>query len=271
MQEQNWIYLSKGGIDEYINLMAKGAKVAPVPIENWRYDDDMDSGLVLRGIMKHKIMKKCWQDKRPFRYMDTGYFGNRPYEKNPRGWKWYHRVVNNNLQHHEIIPRARDRWERLAIDIKPWRKNGRNIVIVMPDDKACQFYNTTALDWLRTIEQQLAAATDRPIHIRHRIADPDSRTRNQHTSFAATLMNDTFATVVFNSVAATESVVSGIPTFVTAPSNAALPVANTDLAQIDNPWYADRDMVQAWACHLAYGQFHISELEDGTALKILDQ
>ena len=64
---------------------------------------------------------------------------------------------------------------------------------------------------------------------------------------------------------------AGIPAFVTAPCNAARPVANLDLAQIDRPWYPDPDLVYAWVCHLAYGQFHNDEMSDGTALRILDQ
>jgi hypothetical protein len=72
-------------------------------------------------------------------------------------------------------------------------------------------------------------------------------------------------------VAATESVLNGVPVFVTAPCNAALPVANTDLTQIETPWLPSEDAVQAWANHLAYGQFHIKELMSGEAAHILQQ
>jgi hypothetical protein len=77
--------------------------------------------------------------------------------------------------------------------------------------------------------------------------------------------------VTFNSIAATESVLAGVPAFALAPSNAAIPVCNTDLSKIDNPWYPEQDQIYAWACHLAYGQFHNSELLDGTALRILQE
>jgi hypothetical protein len=79
------------------------------------------------------------------------------------------------------------------------------------------------------------------------------------------------AVVTFNSIAATESVLAGVPAFVLAPSNAAIPVSNTNLSKIDNPWYPEREQIYDWACHLAYGQFHNSELLDGTALKILQE
>ena len=264
-----WIYLSKKGTDEYINRLARGAGVMPIAIEDWTYEQEPEKGLVLRGIMKHKIMKRCWADGRAFRYMDTGYFGNRPSAQNPRGWKWYHRIVDNDLQHGDIVMQSSDRWDRLGIRISPWRRNGRNIVIAMPDEKACLFYDTTPDAWLASIERQIAGKTDRPIIVRQRVADPDSRTRDPATSFDAVLRGDTFAVITFNSTAATEAVLAGIPAFVTAPCNAARPVANLDLARINDPWYPDADLVRAWACHLAYGQFHISELEDGTALALL--
>jgi hypothetical protein len=66
-------------------------------------------------------------------------------------------------------------------------------------------------------------------------------------------------------VAAIESVFHGIPAFTMAPANAASPVSLQDLSQIENPYYADQDKLHAWACHLAYGQFHVSELRDGSA------
>ena len=270
MNKHQWIYLSKRGTDEYINRLARGAGVAPTSIEDWQYEDEPEKGLVLRGIMKHKIMKRCWEDRRPFRYMDTGYFGNRPNALNPNGWKWYHRIVDNDLQHGDIVPQSSDRWDSLGITIRPWRRDGRNIIIAMPDEKACLFYDTTPEAWLESVMAQLAGRTDRPIIVRQRVADPDARTRDPTSSFSAVLQGDTFAVITFNSVAATEAVISGIPVFVTAPCNAARPVANTDLARICDPWYPDPDMVHAWACHLAYGQFHISELEDGSALHILD-
>lgn len=266
-----WIYLSKKGQDEYIARLARGAGQDPVPIETWRYEDDPQTGIVLRGIMKHKIMKRCREDGRQFRFVDSGYFGNRPSARNPNGWKWYHRIVPNDLQHDAIIPRPADRWQALGLTLEPRRRTGSRILVAVPDQKACEVYNTTVDQWLAMTLGALQANSDREIVIRQRTANPDARLRDPHTSFAAALADDVHAVVTFNSVAATESVMAGVPVFVTAPCNAARPVANLDLARINDPWYPDPDLVHAWVCHLAYGQFHNSELTNGTALRILDE
>jgi hypothetical protein len=71
-------------------------------------------------------------------------------------------------------------------------------------------------------------------------------------------------------VAAVESIFYGIPAFTLAPANAASPVALQDLSKINEPYYPDEDKLYAWACHLSYGQFHVNEMKDGSALKILE-
>ena len=260
-----WIYLSKHGTDEYIDMFARGGNSRPTTLETWRYEDSQDP-IVLRGIMKHKIIKRCCEDKRDFLYMDTGYFGNRVSAQNPRGWKLWHRIVPNNLQHNHVISRPADRWEQFDIKIQP-RQHGKNIYIVMPEEKPCVVYGTTVGAWLEETVSTIKANTDRPIVIRDRHKNRQAREAEPFTN----LLSTAHAVVVYNSIAATESVLAGVPCYVTAPSNAADPVANRDLTTIDNPWFPDQDMIYAWACHLAYGQFHVNELRNGTAHRILKE
>jgi hypothetical protein len=262
-----WIYLSKNGTDEYMHRLATGSGAEVTPLESWDYDSSNDP-LVLRGIMKHKIIKRCWQDHRQFRYMDSGYFGNRPGDaQNPNGWKHWHRIVDNNLQHQDVVPRPDDRWNRLGLTISPPRRKGNRILVVAPDEKPCAFYGITLESWMSETLATIKQHTDRPVDIRERRGSRVSRKTDPVQNWLANV----YAVVTFNSVAATESVLAGVPAFVTAPCNAAIPVANTDLTKIHKPWYPDAEQVHAWACHLAYGQFHIDELADGTAARILQQ
>lgn len=262
----NWIYLAKNGKDEYIDMLALAAKSSITPLESWHYEHSQDP-LYIRGIMKHKIIKRCWEDGRQFRYVDTGYFGNRPSAQNPQGWKHWHRIVPNNLQHGKIIPRPDDRWVQHNITLKPYQGPGDHILIAAPDEKPCSFYGITLDSWLTETMDIIKQNTDMPIKIRAR---PVART-DRKTQRAEDWLQGVHALVTFNSIAATEAVMSGVPVFVTAPCNAALPVSNTDLTKIHSPWFPDADQVYAWACHLAYGQFHLREMVSGEAARILDE
>tara|TARA_R110000868_G_scaffold115497_2_gene308398 strand:- start:16 stop:819 length:804 start_codon:yes stop_codon:yes gene_type:complete len=262
----NWIFLNKKNSDEYIEMFARGAGAVPTELETWRYEDS-SAPLVIRGIMKHKIIKQCWADQRPFWYMDSGYLGNHKYVKNPRGDKVWHRIVPNNLQHNTVITRPTDRWWKLGMSPVAPKKNGHKILIAAPDEKPCIFYDINLDDWLQTTVNTLKQYTDRPIEIRQR--NPNRQTRVTNNMESA--LKDVHALVTFNSIAATESIMAGVPAFVLAPCNAALPVSNTDLSKIESPWYPDRDFIEIWLSHLAYCQFSNQELADGTALRILQE
>jgi hypothetical protein len=261
------IFLSKDGNDEYINMFARGCNTPITSTDNFVYDNSAEP-IVLRGILKHKIMKQCWQDSRDFYYIDTGYFGNERTSNNPNGWKYWHRIVKNDLQHGKIITRPDDRFRKFNKKFTPWKKDGRKILVAAPDEKPCKFYGVTKEDWVQQTVETIKQHTDRPVEVRERAAKRIDRIVTD--TLQSALDNDVFALVTFNSVAAIESVFYGIPAFTLAPANAASPVALQDLSQIENPYYADQDKLYAWACHLAYGQVHVNEMKDGSALKILE-
>lgn len=249
------IFLSKDGADEYINMLAHG--LGQTPVSDVDYEQSSDP-IVLRGILKHKIMKRCWEDRRDFYYVDTGYFGN-------GRWKEWHRIVKNNIQLTEIQSRPGDRWEQHNIKIQPWRR-GRKIIVAAPDEKPCKFYDIELEQWIRETVDTLKKYTDRPIVVRRRA--PQRIDRIQTDTLAQALVDDVHALVTFNSNAATESVLLGTPVFTLAP-NAAGPVGLQNLSQIESPYYADQDKLYAWACSLSYGQVHISEMKSGKALEII--
>ena len=261
------IFLSKDGNDEYINMFAKGCNSKIISTDDFVYESSTEP-IILRGILKHKIMKQCWKDGRDFYYIDTGYFGNERTSNNPNGWKYWHRVVKNDLQHGEIITRPDDRFRKFNKKFTPWKKDGRKILVAAPDEKPCKFYGITKDEWVQQTVETIKQYTDRPVEVRERAAKRIDRIATD--TLQSALDNNVFALVTFNSVAAVESIFYGIPAFTLAPANAASPVALRDLSQIENPYYADQDKLYAWACHLAYGQVHINEMKDGSALKILE-
>jgi len=260
------IFLSKDGEDDFINLFARGCNTSPISTDNFVYESS-NSPIVLRGILKHKIMKRCWKDNRTFYYMDTGYFGNERTASNPNGWKYWHRIVKNDLQHNEIIHRPDDRFKMFNKKFTPWKKDGRKILVAAPDEKPCKFYGVDKDEWVRQTVETIVQYTDRPVEVRERAPKRIDRIANDTLQQA--LDKDVFALVTFNSVAAIESIFHGIPAFTLAPANAASPVSLQDLSKINEPYYADSDKLHAWARHLAYGQFHTTELKSGQAMEML--
>lgn len=258
----DWIFLSKEGKDEYINMFAKGCGVTPIDTNNFSYFLH-DGEIVLRGIMKHKIMKQCLRDGRNFYYVDTGYWGNEKTEQNPNGWKYWHRIVKNDLQHNDVIDRPDDRLKMFDKKFSPWIKTGSKIMLAMPDEKPMKYYGLDLETWKNDTISEIRKFTDREIVIRERA--PKRKDRIETDTLEEALQDDIFALVTFNSTAATEAVFLGIPVFTLAPSHAAAPVGLQDLSMIETPKYADEDELHKWACHLSYGQFHVSEMKDGSA------
>ena len=266
---KNFIYLSKDGEDPYINMFALGSVGRIIRTEDFNYSDSQDP-IVLRGILKKKLIKQCWEDQRDFYFIDTGYFGNQTSTYNPMGWKLYHRIVKNNLQHgNEIILRPDDRLKKLDLHFHSFKKGGRNILIAKPDEKPMKFYGLDLDQWLENTVAEIKKYTDRPIVIRERVKSRTERVVNR--SLKEALGDDVFALVTFNSNAATEAIMYGYPAFTLAPTHAASPVTLNDLSQIETPYYPDKDKVYQWASHLAYCQFHVNELKDGSAWRIINE
>ena len=267
----NFIFLSKGGEDEYINMLAQSAGQTPTNTDffDYKYDVTMD-GLtpVLRGILKYKIMQKCLADNKDFYYVDSGYVGNNISRLNKMGNKLYHRIVRNDLQHKTITPRPADRWQALDVVLQP-RKFGRKIIVATPDEKPCRYYGIDQQQWVEQTVAELKKYTDRPIEIRHRA--PKRIDRVSTAPLSTVLANNVHALVTYNSIAAVESIFAGVPAFVLAPSHVAEPVASKDLSQIENPVWANRDTLDAWCHSMAYGQYHVKELRDGTAFRMMQE
>jgi len=236
---------------------------------------------IFRGVVKRKHIQQHWQDKKDFYYMDTGYFGNFISPGNPSGKKLFHRIVKNDLQKHWLEKYPNDRWQEICkIDNryqwKGWKKKGKKILVIVPNRKSCVFYgyeegkikdrDENKPTWLMNTIETIKKHTDMEIVIREK----GSRSARQYHSIFDALDEGIFATVAFNSIAALESVIYGIPSFVTVPC-AASPLALTDLSQISTPFYPDESLVHQHCASLAYGQFTGEEIANGTAWKLLNK
>lgn len=189
------------------------------------------------------------QTGRRFVYWDRGYARRVFATWLPRGddggfYRWH----LGRYQLGEVRNLPADRWSVLNVEVKPWQKSGRHIVIAAPTRTYSKFHATES--WIADTIDALARVTDRQLVIR----DKESKRSLQSDLDGAHVL------VSHGSIAAVESVILGCPVFVHPDSAAAL-VGQTDLKKIDTPVYPNR---QPWLNALAYSQFNERELVDGT-------
>ena len=254
------ICLSKNLKDEYINMFANGANL---PVQDYDYEFGNEPVLI-RSMAKRKLIWQLWQEQKTFYYMDSGYIGNYKSKLNPNGYKLWHRIVKNDVQHNKIIDRPDDRWKALQMNIRK-RRNGRHILLVTPSEKPCKFYGIDRDTWVYNTVSEIKQYTDRPIIIR----DKAPRQQRVVKTIYSDLL-DCHALVTYQSIAAVESILDGVPAFTMAPT-AADPVCDKDLSLIESPTVQDEDKIYKWACHLAYGQFSNKELANGTAYRMINE
>lgn len=228
--------------------------------------------LAVRGVVKKTEIESCIKNKKDFYYIDTGYVGNFPSPGNTSGKKLWHRVVKNGLQHDKIRDVPADRWEKLIaqdprLSWSGWKNHNKKILLVLPNPKATKFYDIDYQTWVDETTEKIKTYSNLPIEVRIKGSRSE---RNTGYSIYTAFDSGVYATVSFNSIASLESVLYGIPAFVSVPC-AASPVASTDLSMLKNPYKPDRETILKQSYNIAYGQFTIEEITNGTAWKLINQ
>jgi hypothetical protein len=203
---------------------------------------------------------KQWKERgRNFIYWDRGYARRVFATWLPRGDAMgipggYYRWHLNCYQMQKIIDVPSDRWDSLKTNVTPWKKNPNgHILIACPTPTYEKFHDIAG--WTEKTLRRLARITDRQVVTRDKESKRDLRDD----------VAGAYVVVSHGSNAAVEAVIMGCPVVVDHSSAAAL-VGLTDLEQIENPVYPDR---QPWLNSLAYNQFNEQELVDGTLWKLI--
>jgi len=184
-----------------------------------------------------------------FFYIDHAYFD--------RGHGKSYRITRNRYEAGPIRKCPRDRIASLDVEVRPWQKSGREIIVCPPTDYFMAAHNCA--DWLQTTLDALAQFTERPIIVREKPRPGETAVPLK------TALKTAHALVTHSSNVAIEAACLGTPVFVN-PASAAAPIGETDLSKIEMPAYPDRD---PWLAHVAYNQFSIDEIREGIAWQLL--
>jgi hypothetical protein len=233
---------------------------------------DTDKPMVVRGVTSKSEIVECQKNKRDFYYIDTGYLGNFPSVGNTSGKKIWHRVVKNDLQHSIPQDVSSDRWQQLLkqdsrLKWHGWKNHNKKILLVLPNPKACRYYDIDCEQWITETTEKIKIYSNLPIEVRVKGSRSE---RNHGYSIYSAFDSGVYATVSFNSIASLESVLYGIPAFVSVPC-AASPLASSDLSMLKNLYKPSQEIMTKQCHSLAYGQFTQEEIVNGTAWKILNE
>lgn len=201
---------------------------------------------ILRGT--GEAIKTCIKMDRDYYHIDHGYFL-------PGHYEGYYRVTKNGQMADGTGNYPSDRWDFLNIQMKPWRTAGEHIVVCPISRFVAAYEGIDETTWTNQMVADLKKFTDRPIIIKPKDSD----------QLLSVTIQGAHALVCYNSMAALNSILDGIPAF--AIDNPAIgPVSLDDISQIEEPKICDREQ---WAYNLAYSQWTLDEFRNGTCWRMV--
>ena len=219
------------------------------------------------------IWKTCKEQNKPVIVLEVGGI--------KRGTTW--KVGLNGINRDAVFGNSdmdSARADKLGLHLKPWRENGKFILICGQHDKSLQWQDMPRMSkWLMSIIDEIQSYIDMPIvfrpHPRCRLESIEHQYPNVYRDEPIRLDNtyddfnlsfkEVYAVVNWSSNPGPQAAIAGIPVF-TGPSSLAWPIANQQLSQITNPNKPDR---QQWLNDYAWTEYTINEIENGVPLNRL--
>lgn len=201
-------------------------------------------------------------------YIDLGYWGR----KKKSRFDGYHKLVLNNRHPTDYFQRIKhdnSRFASLGVEIHPWRKSGRHIIVVGMSGKGALAEGFQPHQWERETIARLRKITDRPIVFRPKPsyveAKPIPGTTWMQREPIEEVLRNAHAVVTHHSNFAVEAILAGIPAI--CPIGVASVMGGRDLSEIENPPMPDGR--GQWAADIAWTQWSIGEMQSGAAWRYL--
>jgi hypothetical protein len=195
-----------------------------------------------------------------------------------RGFTWKLGINGTGIDAYYGAEPIPDRANKLGISFNPWTNSGYNIVVACQRSDSEQWAGQPpTVAWLTETARKIRQYSDKPIvirpHPRQRISDIPGCVIESPRPIPGTYdsfdynqcLKTTWAVINHNSGPGSQAIINGVPAFVGASSLAA-PVANLDIANIENPLRPDRTQ---WIEQLAHTEWTTAEIESGVPLQRL--
>lgn len=204
------------------------------------------------------LIRECQAQGTDWYYSDNAYYFGRG--------KFY-RVTKNKLMHDGLGNAGPGRFRKFGIEAKPWRKDGRHILITTQSELFYQArLGTTRAAWTSEVINELRRHTDRDVVICEKPPVKEMNNRQPHSPEFEAHLHDAWAMVTYSSSTAVKAILEGVPVFSLAASMAS-PMGLDDLGRIEEPVYPDDR--EPWLWNLADNQWTKKEMFDGVCWRYL--
>jgi hypothetical protein len=259
-----------------VNNFTKGARGKALPIAWWltnqRFPSDT-ARVVTAGILRGggDLLKKLNSSSMPYYYIDHAYF-NAGYNKQN---EWM-RVTADAFNCNYITDTNSAKFNTLFgkdFKLAPWRKEGKNILILPPTDPVSYVYGSK--QWLPTVIDNVRNVTTKNIVVRSKPGEvllndngvEVGRTEKDETQRSLEDdLADAHCVIAYHSSVAIKAAIQGIPV-ICSEQCAAYPITN-NIKNIENLEEKDR---LPWLLNLCNHQFNTEELTSGRAFRYLEE
>jgi len=189
--------------------------------------------------------------------MEQGYFNDRS--------RFYSLGIGglNGFADFRNYDRPSDRWEKYRVPITPWQTAGDYYLIMgqVPGDMSISGIDIES--YYATMAAELIKRTDKPVYFRpHPLARQESNVLPILKGPLKESLRHAAGVVTFNSNSGVDAVIAGAPVMVGNRGSMAWSVAAKTVDQLINFNFPGR---MQWLYNLAYTQWTLDELTDGTA------
>lgn len=207
----------------------------------------LEGDAALYGILRGcgEIYKRAMMLGRNVHYIDHGYINFKGHQDKTS----YYRIARNGRQS-VIDPDHNwpsDRFEKLGVELKPWRKSGRHVLVIPLTEAIAKFHKLESSKWLADTVRTITHHTERPI-----LTKPKGEGQLEQA------LADCWCVVTHSSNVAVDALIEGVPVITLGESTACQLAWN--FPDIERPYYPERD---GWAHGVAYQQWTLSEMRRG--------
>jgi hypothetical protein len=212
---------------------------------------------------KHNVNRAMAERGGDVLILEHGYFGDRINKFCSCGFNG----LNGNAEFIFPIIKPSDRWEKHAVEVKPWRKTPGEYVLLLGQVSGDASMVRFPPNWYSRIASEAKSVFGLPVKFRpHPLARPTPS--DQSLEAIGGSLQDAFknahCAITWNSNSGVDAVLAGVPTFTFDEGSMAWPVSGHRLkADLVMP---ERDI---WLYHLAYCQWTVEELASGEAWEFL--